>query len=85
MAYEPLFPPDVNGVEGWDLVQVYLMEELRKLADELKLVELIEYHVEPDKPFHGMRVIADGTDWDPGSGRGVYWYDTGGASWNLLG
>lgn len=31
----------------------------------------------PEKPQIGMLVIADGTNWDPGSGRGLYYYDSG--------
>lgn len=36
----------------------------------------------PDKPQVGMLVIADGTNWNPGSGRGLYYYDS---SWIYLG
>lgn len=44
---------------------------------------LEEIHAVPDKLVAGMVVWADGTDWDPGSGAGIYWYD--GSTWNLLG
>lgn len=39
-------------------------------------------HVEPDKKRDGTMVGADGTDWNPGSGEGVYVYYN--AVWNKL-
>jgi len=44
---------------------------------------LVELHREPVKPRVGMTVLADGTDWDPGSGQGVYTYYAG--AWHKLG
>lgn len=32
----------------------------------------------PAKPQIGQIVFADGTNWNPSSGRGLYYYDTGG-------
>lgn len=32
----------------------------------------------PAKPQIGQVVFADGTNWNPGSGRGLYYYDSGG-------
>jgi hypothetical protein len=37
----------------------------------------------PGKPFEGQLVRADGTAWNPGSGRGIYCYDNG--VWKFLG
>ena len=34
-------------------------------------------YAEPAKPREGMFVFADGTTWDPGSGRGLYQYVSG--------
>lgn len=36
-------------------------------------------HVAPAKPLQNMIRIADGTDWNPGSGAGIYIYV--GSSW----
>ena len=33
----------------------------------------------------GMLVCVDGTDWDPGSGEGVYRRDKANAAWVFLG
>ena len=51
-----------------------------EFSDALRLVEL---HAEPNPKRNGMIVYADGTTWDPGSGRGIYVYK--GSSWVLLG
>lgn len=40
-------------------------------------------HVEPTKVREGLTVGADGTDWNPGSGQGVYTYYNG--AWHKLG
>jgi hypothetical protein len=40
------------------------------------------YDSEPDPKAAGMVVWADGTNWDPGSGVGLYEYD--GSTWNKL-
>lgn len=40
-------------------------------------------HVAPEKPRDGMLRNADGTNWNPGSGAGLYRY--GGGVWNFLG
>lgn len=40
-------------------------------------------HAAPEKPRNGMLRNADGTNWNPGSGAGLYRY--GGGVWNFLG
>jgi hypothetical protein len=45
---------------------------------------LEKLHVEPTKRSNGDIRYADGTDWNPGSGEGVYFYNTAG-SWVKLG
>lgn len=40
-------------------------------------------HVEPKKLTEGLTVEADGTDWDPGSGAGLYIYRSG--AWVFIG
>lgn len=81
MAYQPLMLP-TTSLE--DLTRA-VNNELGLIAAELKKLDLVEYHSAPTKPFQGLRVIADGTNWNPGSGRGVYWYDASDASWNFMG
>lgn len=65
----------------------YLEREFQRLAGELQsgieAIILPELHVEPSKPREGMVVLADGSDWDPGSGAGYYGYR--GGAWHFLG
>lgn len=61
--------------------------ELIKIADALdtpdKFLMLETQYVAPTKLRDGMIALADGTQWNPGSGAGVYAYY--GATWNKLG
>lgn len=71
--------PELRAVAG------YVEEELRTLALSLVETEAVEtrtVNVEPSKPREGMIVVADGTDWDPGSGGGPYVYF--GGAWVFL-
>jgi hypothetical protein len=77
------------------------LETLRRQLDEELLaverawgsaedfLELKELHSPPVKIRLGMIVLADGTDWDPGNGAGVYCYyivpPAVSPTWNKLG
>lgn len=82
--YHPrLVPADVTDVEK--LIE-FIQSELRFLAVKLqseKYTQLISSAVAPVKPREGMIVLADGSNWDPGSGAGFYGYY--GGSWVKLG
>lgn len=59
----------------------YIESELQRLANDLEAniiakVQLAETFVVPIKPRDGLLVFADGTSWNPGSGRGVYVYSS---------
>lgn len=56
-----------------------LNENFNVLYTSLTNVE----HAAPTKPREGMFVFADGTTWNPGSGRGLYQYTNG--AWRPLG
>ena len=79
--YEPgELPEDPNETPSW------LLEELRRIASAISIIEgitLSTLNVEPTRPRAGMIVLADGTNWDPGSGAGFYGYY--GGSWVQLG
>jgi hypothetical protein len=45
-------------------------------------VPLQELHKEPIRPRDGMIAVADGTDWDPNSGAGLYFFQAG--AWHML-
>lgn len=74
--------PDLRSVVKW------VEGELQRLArsgTEAELVPFREHHVAIERPREGMLVRADGTDWDPGEGQGLYqriggvWEKLGGA------
>lgn len=48
------------------------------------LARRVEFlNAQPTRRFEGMTVGADGTNWNPGAGKGVYTYYSG--VWNKLG
>jgi hypothetical protein len=55
----------------------------RAIGGQTELLWLKTRHEAPVKIREGMVVLADGTDWDPGSGQGVYCYYN--SQWNKLG
>ena len=64
----------------------FLQRELVRLQTSLNAIadgqeDITE--VAPAKPREGMRRFADGTNWNPGSGRGLYLYSN--AAWRFLG
>lgn len=73
-------------VQDADAFRAYVIDELRSIAGALMEVEevlLKELHVAPVKPRDGMVVLADGADFDPGSGAGFYGRSDG--AWVFLG
>jgi hypothetical protein len=64
----------------------YLREEFAKIKAALDALADgfdLPVYAPPAKPRAGMRRYADGTQWNPGSGAGLYRFD--GATWNFLG
>lgn len=59
--------------------------ELTQLLQQVRpeLLRLSELNAAPARPREGMIAFADGTNWNPGSGQGIYAYH--GGAWNLLG
>lgn len=55
----------------------------QSLATEQDYAHLRTLHAAPTRPREGMLAVADGTDWDPGAGAGLYIYRSG--SWVRLG
>ena len=84
MRYKRLQPPIVKG-DAAALLD-YLMRELEQIertAESADTLTLKVLYAAPARPRNGMIAYADGTDWDPGSGQGVYYYD--GSAWVFLG
>lgn len=80
-SYAPALPPnDEQALRG------YVYMELLKIAAFLEALNfggtLPETNEAPTKLREGMIRFADGTNWNPGSGQGIYAYY--GGSWNKL-
>ena len=79
MRYSPdLAPQELN----LRVIQAEL-ERIAQCFAEFDFMQLVELHNEPTKLRTGLTVMADGTDWNPGSGQGVYTYYAG--AWHKLG
>lgn len=61
------------------------LNKVRQTFNELEPEYLIlrQWNAAPARPQDGMIVYADGVNWNPGAGNGVYVYR--GGAWNLLG
>lgn len=75
MAYNPEpVPTDAN-------VSTYVYRELLRISAEFGQIAEGRYfeprYTAPAKPREGMIVIADGTSWNPGAGKGAYEYRSG--------
>jgi hypothetical protein len=53
------------------------LQAFYQAISETNTLDLRTTHKEPSRPRDGLIVYADGTDWNPGSGRGLYVYDGG--------
>lgn len=63
-------------------LRLFIAEEFQRLAldletGQMEYLQLAERFVVPAKPREGLVVFADGTSWNPGTGRGVYVYSAG--------
>lgn len=78
-----MYTPSIVPVEydpSWIQREFDHVTQALTAIDTIRLVEL---HVEPSRPRAGDVVLADGSDWDPGSGQGFYGYYAG--AWHKLG
>lgn len=86
MAQAPRYTPNPVPEDPEDLPQ-YLLQEFTKLQGALEEtpVTFIEIkNVVPERIKQGDIVYADGTNFDPGSGEGIYFRNAAG-SWVKLG
>lgn len=74
-------PTTLEGQVRWLENRLQLLEDAYgELRDSVATIS----HVAPDRPRNGMLRIADGTNWDPGSGFGLYQYDSSVPGWTKL-
>jgi len=70
--YMPSQMPEVKDLED---LRRYVETEFAAVARsmvEVSAVDLRPIHTVPTRPREGMIVVADGTDWNPGAGKGAY-------------
>jgi len=60
------------------------VEQRLDACEKAELMNLVEIFEAPDRPRNGDIVFADGTEWDPGSGRGLYTYNGNTSAWVQL-
>ena len=66
---------------------VYVVTELKRLANTIlnqSHLRVERIHAEPEKPRGGDIVYADGSDWNPGSGEGIYFFKESTSAWVQL-
>jgi hypothetical protein len=77
----PLNLKNLEDVARWGEEVIQAIETAWN--EQRKYLELVEIHAEPSRLYDGLTVLADGTNWNPGSGQGVYTYYNSG--WHKLG
>lgn len=76
-----IYLPNVTQLPTVDRELTLIQKSIREV--EPLYVILTQWNAAPAKPQDGMTVYADGVNWNPGGGQGVYTYY--GAAWNRLG
>jgi len=81
MATEVRLPSMLTSV--WEVEQLNnVVRQMWTDVQDLKNSLTTVLYAEPLKLYEGLFAFADGTEWDPGSGRGLYQYVLG--SWVKL-
>lgn len=82
MSYKPSFSQSLtlDGLKRW--ISSELVRISNALVTSSQKTKLEVATAEPAKPQTGEVILADGTDWNPSNGRGLYYYDAG---WQQVG
>lgn len=81
----PYVPTQCPAIDSVDELRRWIQDECFRIAQSMVTVDNVTYNVlfaAPAGPVAGMTVFADGTTWNPGSGRGLYEFRT--SSWVKL-
>lgn len=81
-------PADPGEINNFPELMRWLREREQRYAAAISALadgHLDQVHAEPLKPRDGDIRYADGTDWDPGSGKGIYYRNDATSSWVKLG
>lgn len=74
--YNPTVPPqDVMDLREYVYAELLQVSSMLRMVEEGRFLPVL--YVEPSRPREGMLAIADGTDWNPGAGKGLYEYRSG--------
>jgi hypothetical protein len=84
----PYLPDPFDDNEQVDAKRLseYVKRQLQKIGDALALAEDGRFEtraVSPTRPEEAQIAYADGSNWNPGSGEGYYYFD--GAAWQFMG
>lgn len=74
------FPDDTVAFRAAVVEELY---KISAIVTALARLNLPPTHVAPTRPREGDTLLADGTNWNPGAGKGVYTYYN--SAWNKLG
>lgn len=66
----------VSDLRNW--ISNELVRVANAFTTQSQTTTLLVLNAEPAKPQIGQIVFADGTNWNPSSGRGLYYYDVTG-------
>lgn len=77
MPYVPSRPTTIASLADLREYIDYELQAIAKEFGETIALELRQVDRAPDKPREGMIVSADGTNWNPGAGKGAYEYKAG--------
>ena len=78
-------PRQPSGERTPEAVERWARDEFETLSRMFTTGQVVQFqvlHVEPERPRQGMVVFADGTNWDPSDGEGLYVYKSGG--WTFI-
>jgi len=79
-------PTALYNFSSLEELSIAIAEEFQRLEGAITGVELAalsESNAVPDKLYDGLIALADGTNWNPGKGAGLYIYQD--SAWNYLG
>lgn len=78
--YQPTTPPEQTAMAAWAMGELLTISRL--INGGRDLLVLAPQAAAPARPREGMTANADGTNWNPGGGAGLYQYL--GAAWVKL-
>jgi|TARA_R110002167_G_scaffold28386_4_gene95618 hypothetical protein len=72
------FIPTTTSASNINTLRNWVSGELLRISNALSKtdIEISVINAAPAKPQRGQVIFADGTNFNPGNGRGLYYYDT---------